>query len=190
MASDALDAGQLDKYATDAQAWRDFAEINYAASALLFGSDRPFLWFAAATLGHQALEMFLKAALIREGMTVFNPKNISKANPVMALKSEDCVWGHKLLNLAQTLGRKRPEFNLSAVIRTPHYFAAESMFLTVERGFEIFDPFFTELRYPTELTNVECLGPEHKIILEELVSRLRPISGVRARSGKPPFGIP
>jgi HEPN domain-containing protein len=175
MASDTVvDTGQLDKYATDAQAWREFAEINYAASALLFGSDGPFLWFAAATLGHQALEMFLKAALICEGMTVFNPQKISKTSPMVTFKPEDCVWGHNLLDLARTLGRKRPEFNLSVMIRTPYYFAAESGFLTVERGFEIFDPFFYELRYPTELTNVECLGPEHKIILEELVTRLRP----------------
>jgi hypothetical protein len=174
-------ACQLDKYASDPQAWREFAEGDYAASALLFTSDNPFLWFAAATLGHHALEMFLKAALICEGMTVFNPRKISKTNSVVTLKPEDCVWGHNLLCLAQMLGRKRPEFDLSAVIKTPYYYAAVSGLLTVELGFEIFDPFFSELRYPGELTNVDCLGPEHKIILDELVTRIRPF-GILASS--------
>jgi hypothetical protein len=170
----APDTVQLDKYASDAQAWREFAKGEYAASALLFTSENPFLWFAAATLGHHALEMFLKAALIREGMTVFDPRKISRTNPIVTLKPEDCVWGHNLPCLARTLGRKRPEFDLSAAIKTPYYYAAEGRLLTVELGFEIFGPFFSELRYPGELTNVDCLGPEHRIILEELVTRLRP----------------
>jgi hypothetical protein len=164
---------QLDKYANDARAWREFAEVDYAASVLLFTSDRPFLWFAAATLGHHALEMFLKAALICEGMTVCDRQKIPKNNRT-TLKPEDCVWGHDLLCLARKLGRKRPEFDLSVVIKTPGCLAAEDRLLTVELGFEIFDPFFSELRYPGELTKVECLGAEHKIILEELVTRLRP----------------
>jgi hypothetical protein len=35
----------------------------------LFSTRNPFMYFAAATLGHHALEMFLKAALIATGMT-------------------------------------------------------------------------------------------------------------------------
>jgi hypothetical protein len=51
----------IDKYATDARAWRDWAKINYVASKQLFASGNPFLYFPAATLGHHALEMYLKA---------------------------------------------------------------------------------------------------------------------------------
>ncbi len=44
-------------------------------------------WFPASVLGHQALEMFLKAALIRKG------HRLAKAD----------VWGHNLCVLAQKL---------------------------------------------------------------------------------------
>jgi len=101
---------QLDKYARDARAWRDCAEGNYMASAMLFDSQNPFVWFAAATLGHHALEMYLKAALVHEGMTVFDPEKIIRSDPTAGLVRSDCVWGHSLLYLADTLSGKRPHF--------------------------------------------------------------------------------
>jgi hypothetical protein len=48
---------QVDKYARDGRAWRDFAEFDYSASTALFTSGNPILIFAAATLGHHALEI-------------------------------------------------------------------------------------------------------------------------------------
>jgi len=112
MALDTIpDIAQLDKYASDARAWREFADVNYAASVLLLTSDRPFLWFAAATLGHHALEMFLKAALICEGMTVCDPRKIPKNNPT--LKQEDCAW-----DITYCVWRERLEGNdLSSTFR-------------------------------------------------------------------------
>ena len=58
---------KLDRYARDAQAWTNSARVAYTASAHLFTSENFMLVFPAATLGHHALEMFLKAALIVEG---------------------------------------------------------------------------------------------------------------------------
>ena len=62
----------LDKYARDYAAWRDFAAIDYHAAIRLFEIDDPFMYFAATTLGHHALEMYLKSALILNGMAVFD----------------------------------------------------------------------------------------------------------------------
>ena len=60
----------------------------------MFHSGNFFLWFPAAILGHQALEMYLKAALIVRGHAV----------------SKSGVWGHDLGLLAEQLfaGRKMP----------------------------------------------------------------------------------
>jgi len=56
------------------------------------------VWFPAAVLGHHALEMFLKAALIRKGHRV----------------NEKDVWGHDLRKLAKKLNKHclacAPEF--------------------------------------------------------------------------------
>jgi hypothetical protein len=45
-------------------------------SKTLFETGDPFLLFPAATLGHHALEMYLKAAPISNGRTVFNPNEL------------------------------------------------------------------------------------------------------------------
>lgn len=101
---------KLDKYARDARAWRDFAKFNLSASMYLFESHDPFKVFAAATLGHHALEMYLKAALICEGFTVFNPRDVKHLNPPGTLQETNCAWGHDLVALARQLAAKRPDF--------------------------------------------------------------------------------
>lgn len=53
----------------------------------MFRSGNFFLWFPAAILGHQALEMYLKAALIVRGRSI----------------SPNDVWGHDLTLLAKQL---------------------------------------------------------------------------------------
>jgi hypothetical protein len=45
--------------------------------------------------------------------------------------------------------------------------------MTIEEGLNIFDPFFSELRYPQEMTAVDNLGREHERLLSSLVSELR-----------------
>jgi HEPN domain-containing protein len=52
------------------------------------------LWFPAAFLGHQALEMFLKAALIKRGRRV--------------VKGD--VWGHNLVDLGSDLAKAGVEY--------------------------------------------------------------------------------
>src|SRR5215469_16625131 len=104
----------LDKYANDPHAWRDWGQLNYAASKYLFNSGNPFLYFSAATLAHLALETYLKALLIHEGKTVFNPDAVHKLNPSIGLKKPDCVWDHRLVELAKLFSSKQPNFNLSS----------------------------------------------------------------------------
>lgn len=165
---------QLDKYARDAQLWRALAEFNRAAARELFkaSSLNPTLYFVAVTLSHNALELFLKTALICQGMTVFNPKKLRFLDASVGLKESDCVWGHSLVTLARELAERRPDFDLSAEIEN-RLVAVEGQ-LTVERAFAEIDPFFSELRYPQELKNVAGFGEDVFPVLDELVSRLEP----------------
>ena len=70
-------------YTSDAHSWHQWAEHTYRAADVLFNHGDPFLWFGAAVLGHQSVEMFLKAILIGKGRRV--------------IKGD--VWGHDLLDL-------------------------------------------------------------------------------------------
>jgi HEPN domain-containing protein len=74
-------------YSSDADTWLNWAEATYSGAQTLFLTDNVLVWFPAAILGHQALEMFLKAALIRKGRRI--------------VKKE--VWGHDLRGLAGEL---------------------------------------------------------------------------------------
>ncbi len=138
----------------------------------LFDSHNPFLIFAAATLGHHALEMYLKAALIYEGATVFDPNKIRRLDPTVKLRETDCAWGHNLVTLARRLAARRPDFDLKAQMDTlvPWHKSAR---VTVDQGFELFNPFFSELRYPQQLT-MGGVGEDDKLLLDELVQRLQP----------------
>jgi hypothetical protein len=170
---------QLDKYARDAITWKSLADVNYDAAQTLFlhAIAKPGLYFVAVTLGHVALEMLLKTALICSGMTALNPKSIKSLDPSIGLKPDDCVWGHDLVALAKTLATRRPDFDLSAemhvrtaALRTP---------MTVEEGFELFNPFFSELRYPQELKNIAGFGEDEGLVLEELACRIEPFITVK-----------
>lgn len=162
-----MQSPQLDRYARDPRAWQDCAKINYTASAHLFASNNLFLYFTAATLGHHALEMYLKAALICEGMTVFNPVILKSLDPGLELTRSNCAWGHCLVELAERLAEKRSDFNLDAEmdIRECHTLL---MPLTLRAGFALFDPFFSELRYPQELKKL--VGEDERLVLDVLVA--------------------
>jgi hypothetical protein len=166
---------QLDKYARDARAWKDCAEINYTASVQLFGSHNLFVYFTAATLAHHALEMYLKSALICEGMTVFNPVILKSLDPGYALTRSNCAWGHCLVDLATRLSKKRADLNLRAEMNIPEC-PSLLMPMTLEAGFALFDPFFSELRYPRDLKKCS-VSQDLKVVLDVLVARLRPLSG-------------
>lgn len=163
----------LDKYARDARAWKAFADHNYAASTYLFESHKPILIFAAATLGHHALEMYLKAALVCEGATVFDSTKVKYLNTSVKLSPADCVWGHDLVVLARQLAARRTEFNLGERMHVLIPWHKSGGAVTVEQGFEIFNPFFSELRYPQQLT-MGGVGEDDKLPLDELVARLQP----------------
>jgi hypothetical protein len=165
---------KLDKYAQDPQAWKAWADHNYAASTYLFDSHQPILIFAAATLGHHALEMYLKAALISEGCTVFEPKKLKYLKSSVKPKPGDCVWGHVLVDLAHQLAKRRSDFDLTAkmqVLVRPWHTGGGAV--TVEQAFALFDPFFSELRYPQELT-IGGVGEDDRWPLKDLVERLKP----------------
>jgi hypothetical protein len=166
---------QLDKYAKDARTWRDFATMEYTASIALFRSGNPFVFFAAATLGHHSLEMYLKAALINTGMTIFNPARVKFLSPGTALAQADCAWGHVLVDLADALALRRNEFDLTEKLDLPQLLTISTP-KTVREGLELFDPFFSELRYPQALNNVQGIGDEEQFVLDRLVAILDPFA--------------
>jgi len=168
-----MQSPQLDKYARNARAWQDCAKINYTASALLFGSSNLFLYFTAATLGHHALEMYLKSALISAGMTVFNPIILKSLDGTVELTRSDCAWGHCLVDLAERLAERRSDFSLDAEMDIREC-RTLLMPMTVRAGFVLFDPFFSELRYPQELKKLGSVGEDEKLVLDVLVARLQP----------------
>jgi hypothetical protein len=163
---------KLDRYARDYALWRDSASINYTAAKTLFETADPFLLFPAATLGHHALEMYLKAGLIANGMTVFNPNDLRKLDAGITLSAPDCAWGHNLVALAETLAQRNRAFDLSKELAVVGYLTMKEPMM-VKEGLAIFDPFFSELRYPQEMKNCDGLGGEHKELLDALVVELR-----------------
>jgi len=188
-----MTTSQLGKYAKDAAAWRHWAKIYYTASVTLFDSGNLFLWIPAATLGHHALERYLKAALICEGMVAFDPGRLG-VNASPGFTKADCAWGHGLVALAGQLSAKRKDFDLDAKLNLP-----DSLFIgmsetdlsskpdppdpslismpdTIRAGFGLFDPFFSELRYPEELDQVKEIGQELKFVLERLMELLKPFA--------------
>lgn len=168
-----MQSPQLDKYAKDARAWHEWAKVNYTASAELFTSDNPLLYLPAATLGHHALEMYLKSALISEGMTVFNPVILPSLDPRLGVTRSDCAWGHNLVELAKRLAEKRSNFNLDAEMDIREC-STLLMPMTLRAGFALFDPFFSELRYPQESRKLGGAGVDEKLVLDVLVARLQP----------------
>jgi hypothetical protein len=162
----------LDKYARNARAWKDSADIAYRAATRLFETRDLLLIFPAATLGHHSLEMYLKAALICEGCTVFDPRKLKHLDQSITLRETDCAWDHDLVALARQLATKRPDFDLMASMIFLLPWQHEG-FPTVENGFRVFNPFFYELRYPHELT-LSGVGEDDKPTLDELVTRLQP----------------
>jgi hypothetical protein len=165
-------AHTVDKYASDFRLWRDWAAINYRAAKVLFQANDPFLWFPAATLGHHALEMYLKSALIACGMTVFDPEKVKSLDAGSGLGKKDCVWGHQLIDLAKELARRNPNFDLSKQMKRVGYVVLQEP-MTIEEGLKIFEPFFSELRYPQEMKQVSDLGADHELLLDQLVGELR-----------------
>jgi HEPN domain-containing protein len=82
-------------FESDVKTWLQYAHSSYSASRSLFDEAlRPGYWFPAALLGHHALELYLKAALLRRGHRI-EPGD---------------VWGHDLVELAQELEKEVPDF--------------------------------------------------------------------------------
>lgn len=155
------DTKKIDEFATDAAEWVKAAMGTFKGAKLLFQTENPHLWFSAAILGHHALEMLLKAALIQEGFTV------AKGKP-----QDGLVWGHRTEELAQLLHSKRPEFSINIPDKWEFLFDCPTYLAR-------YDAFFDELRYPTSpLQRVETLGPgEHEIeLLAELVRLILPFA--------------
>ncbi len=164
---------QIDRYARDPRPWRIYAQHSLDASRVLF-THKPLitLCFPAATLGHHAIEAFLKTALICEGMTIFDPAKLRFLDPNIELDKADCAWGHRLVALAGQLTKKRTEFDLSANLQMNYW--PHKMPKTINSGLAMFDPFFSELRYPQELQELEGIGPDDVVVLDALVEVLLP----------------
>ena len=116
--------------------------------------------------------MYLKSALIVKGCTVFDPAKLKKLDPTITLAPGDCAWGHELVKLATQLKQRSPDFDLAKQL-TPIGLIAIEEPITLEYGLRIFDPFFTELRYPQQMDRINGIGFEHCLLLELLVNELR-----------------
>lgn len=163
----------IDKYAREPRVWRDHAKFEYQAARILFTQESSIvLCFPAATLGHHSLEMYLKAALVCEGFTIFDPKNIKYLVPPATLRKDECAWGHDLLVLAKLLASKRPDFDLSSHLKMHYWY--HKMPMSVEQGLAMFNPFFSELRYPQALNQLEGIGPDDVVVLDALVNVIEP----------------
>jgi hypothetical protein len=126
----------IDKYAREARAWRNHARFDFEAARILFTHKSSIvLCFPAATLGHHALEMYLKTALICEGFTIFDPKKIRLLDPSIKLTADDCAWGHDLIALGKLLAGKRPDFDLSEQLAVNYWY--HKLPKNVERGLEM-----------------------------------------------------
>lgn len=152
----------IDEYTRDGRQWRMAAETTFQAATLLFNlKNNPFVWFPAALLGHHALEMLLKSALIREGC------------PVEKGKPEDgFVWGHDLEKLVKLLTSKRRDFSLQIPVNPEMPLISSQTYLARD------DVFFDELRYPTSSPNVDSLGPgeDEAALLATLMHGIRPFA--------------
>ncbi|HZQ44954.1 MAG TPA: hypothetical protein VFA99_17005 [Acidobacteriaceae bacterium] len=164
-----------DKFASDPKPWRICAQFNLDAARVLFTHEAAImLCFPAATLAHLGLEAMLKTALIREGFTIFDPMKLKQLS-ASTLTRDKCAWGHNLVALARLLTSKRPDFDLQKPLRgvfPPHDYP-----VTIEDGLEIFDPYFSELRYPQQLNNLQGIGPDDIRMLDAIAEELLPFAG-------------
>jgi hypothetical protein len=165
----------LDKFARDPKPWRIYAQFNLDAARVLFThSGAITLCFPAATLGHLALEGLIKTALVHEGFTIFDPAKLRHLSHP-ALTKDQCAWGHNLVALAKLLASRRPDFDMQRPVRG--LFPPYECPLTIERGLEIFDPYFSELRYPQQLSKLQGIGPDDVRMLDAIVEELLPFAG-------------
>ncbi len=166
---------QLDKYAKDAETWLIYARINYDGARVLFTHERALtLCFPAATLGHHALEALIKTALIRAGMTIFDPAKLKRLDPTASLTETDCAWGHELLALGKLLTSKRPDFDLRKHLNFAAFPRETPM--DIETGLAVFNPFFWELRYPQQLKELDGIGPDDVRLLDVLFAEIMPFA--------------
>lgn len=113
---------------------------------------------------------------IHAGMTVFDPRKVKHLAPSETLQSSDCVWGHELVALGEALSAKQPGFQLSTILfdKLPPY----DVSITVRKGLEIFESFFSELRYSGQLNRCEGIGPMDGAILDEVVKAILPFTPI------------
>jgi hypothetical protein len=163
----------LDPITQDCVAWCIYAEMDYRVAKILFNSGDPMLYFAAMSVGHHALELFLKGAMIKLGMKACNPKKAK----LFGFKESDCTWGHNLYDLGVTLATRDTAFNPNANIDVSGFPPINAP-TTIGDGLKFFDPYFAELRYPRRITN-GGVSKDHWIILDAIVKELRPfLAGV------------
>jgi hypothetical protein len=158
--------------ATDSFGWALFAQFSHKGARALFSAQDTTLVFPASVLAHSAIEMYLKAALIKAGCAVFNPRDVKKVDPALRLEKSDCAWGHNLMKLGLQFASREAGFDLQAVILDR--FPTRSGGLTVEGALEIFDPYFSEIRYPSPIEKLDGIGPAYGVLLDKLVERLLP----------------
>jgi len=166
---------RLDKYARDAKAWLTHARIYRDGARALFTHENALtLCFPAANLGHHALEALLKAALIRSGMTIFDPAKLKRLGPGAGLTKADCAWDHKLPALGECLALRRQDFDLRKHLSFVAFPRKSPM--DIKTGLAVFDPFFSELRYPQQLNELDGIGPDDIRLFDALFAEIMPFA--------------
>jgi hypothetical protein len=116
--------------------------------------------------------MYLKSAMIANGMTVFKREDVKLLDSGITLAEADCAWGHNLVKLAELLAKRNTNFDPICQMPLVGY-ATIGEPMTIKEGLAIFDPFFSELRYPQEMKNCDGLGEDHRYLLDALVLEMR-----------------
>jgi hypothetical protein len=157
---------KLGKYARGVEAWRTQAAMYHIAATSLYQNNRNGIaLLPAATLAHQAIEMYLKAALIAHGMTIVDPNKIETLSKSgVQLRKSDCAWGHDLVKLGEQLARKEPSFRLKTQLRIPGGDYQHLLPITVRKVLKRFNPYFSEIRYPQEVEQIEEISDESGLL--------------------------
>jgi hypothetical protein len=116
----------------------------------------------------------MKTALIRTGMTIFDPLKRQRLDPGENLAEVDCAWGHDLVELGKCLASRRPGFNLTKHLDFVAFPRETPM--KIETGLTVFDPFFWELRYPQQLKELDSIGPDDVRLLDALFVEIMPFA--------------
>jgi HEPN domain-containing protein len=166
----------MDPLSNDSKLWRLNAEYTLNAATYLFTHhDETVAAFPASLLGHHALEMLIKSALIEAGII------IDKVTDKNGKLKNGYAWGHNLRELSQKLAEKSEDFK--PVLQQELHRVCDDSPKHADSHLDTFDAYFKEFRYPKTPENGEGLkggdivgGLETGELLIQLFHLIRPFA--------------